>query len=477
MFGAQIIWNAIPFGCIRALNSFLPVETFEISAGVKLERDEETGLTKVTGRTPQTCRFSVRAHSRTETDPRTVFELLNAMRGMSGGIYVANGAAATLSSNLLSRIQTSDWKSLLTAGGAADMAKQMLIGSDMGGVPFLLTEVTQDAELDAHGNIYSSLIALNLIEDSNESQTGGLRVWINDKDVTDSLALESGTYEMHADGEADKLDLLFADTKNRWNKWKPGEKKTDTIKVTDGPVNTGKLYIDTLKPENGKYRVTAYSTPKKMFDVKSRSFTALSLPQLAVKIAKAHGLKVKTYDVPETAAAYTRQRSESDLAFLARTAAASGCAYLLFDGTLCLYLQKAIENGDPTRTITLSRTDTFTVTDDKKEAVARVELRNGKLTGVAEDASVESGKIHRETVTAAWADTAAANAAAAARLRSLNRSTRRAVLDMRMQRRLAAGSVINLLCSGWTGKAFVYRIRHDFAAKKSKIWVRRPLDY
>lgn len=475
MFGAQVIWNAIPFGCIRAANSFLPVEEFEISAGVKLEQDEETGLTKVTGRTPQTCRFSVRAHTLAGTDPRTVFEILSALRGKTAGVYIANGAAPTLAANLLATIQTSDWRKLFSGGGAVSLAKQLIAGT-AAGVQFMLTDVTQDAVADAHGNIYESKITLNLTENAPESQTGGLRIEINGEDVTESIALTAGTYEMHADGAADALDLLFADTADRWNNWNPGE-TGDTIRLTDGAVDTGKLYLDAIKPESGKYRLLAYSTPRTMFTTKSRSFTGLSLPQLAAKIAGEHGLTLKTYSVPETAAAYNQQRNESDLAFLSREAASNSCAFLIYDGALCLYAQKELETAAPAKTLTLSASDTLTATADKHAAASRVELRNGTETGTAEDPAAPGGRTHRETVTATWETTAAANAAAAARLREINRNTHRAEIETAMQRQLAAGSVISVDTAAWNGPAFIYRLRHDFSAKKSKIFIRRPLEY
>ena len=85
--------------------------------------------------------------------------------------------------------------------------------------------------------------------------------------------------------------------------------------------------------------------------------------------------------------------------------------------------------------------------------------------------------MHRETVTAAWANESAANAAAKAKLRELNKGSKTAKLTMSTYRGLAAGSVINLKCTGWNGKAFIYRIRHNLQKKTTDMWVRDPLNY
>lgn len=477
MFGAQVIWNGIPFGAIAGVNTFLPVEEFTCTAEAKIEPDAESGRSRVTGRELQTCCFSVRAIAECGTDPRITYELLRAMRGMSGGVYIANGVSNTLTIAALDAIQTSDWRKLFTADAAADLAKSLLIGTSMGGCQYILHNVTQSViRTLANGTITESVISLHLTEDAGQRQSGGLRVFVNDKDVTASIAVSAGHYEMHAEGEADRLELDFSDTKNEWSKWKP-DKNGDTVRVTDGAVNTGKMYIDSLKPTGGRYRLIAYSTPKKAFSVRSRSFSGISLSQLAGKIAGEYSLNCKTYGVPESPLSYLVQRGKSDLAFLADACSRCGCAFLVFNGDLCVYSQKYIEGREAAKILEPSRRDSVTVTDDGQGVYQRCELRNGNMTGTAEDAGVKNGKIYRESVKEHWQGIAAANAAAAAKLRELNKLGKRAEVEMPIQRQLAAGSVIDLRCKGWHGCAFVYRCRHDFLSKRSHIWMREPLNF
>ena len=477
MLGTQLIWNMVPFAPIRGTNTFLPVQSFQTSCAVKLEADEESGETKVTGRELQTASFSIRVQSVTGADPRTVFELLNAMRGQSSGIYIANGISMTLATAALDKLQTSDWRKLLSVGTAEEIAKGLLMGDKIGGVAFMLTSVSMDVRgTTAKGHIYDAVITLSFTEDAAQSQTGGLVVYFNDKDITSSIAVSSCVYEQHAEGEADSLQIVFADTKKEWEKWKPNP-QGDFVRITDGALDSGKMFLDTLKPESGKFKLQAYSTPKTAYSVKSRSFKDANLKQIARKIATEHKLNAKAYGVPEVPMKYIQQKGQSDLAFLHNICKRHGVSFIIYNGDLCLYSQKHIEGMEAARTITPSATDHFEVSDDKQAAIATVELRNGTFTGKATDNSIKTGKVHRETVTAAWANQSDANAAAKAKLRELNKGSKTAQLTLSTQRGLAAGSVINLLCTGWAGKAFIYRIRHNLQKKTSDLWVRDILNY
>lgn len=477
MLGIQLIWNMIPFAPLTGTNTFLPLQSFQTASEIKLEADEETGETKVTGRELQTASFAIRVQSVAGADPRTVFELLNALKGQSSGIYLANGIGATLAMAALDKLQTSDWRKLLSAGSVADIAKGLLMGAKIGDVPFMLTDVSMDANgITGRGHIYDATITLSFTEDAAQRQTGGLIVYFNDKDITKSIAVSSCIYDQHAEGEADSLQIVFADTKKEWEKWKPNP-QGDFVRITDGALDSGKMYLDTLKPESGKFKLQAYSTPKTAYSKKSRSFKNASLQQIARKIATEHGLKAKAYGVPEVQMKYIQQKGQSDLAFLQDICRRHGVSFIIYNGDLCLYSQKYIEGMEAARTLTPSASDHFEVTDDKQAAFQAVELRNGTFTGKATDSSIKTGKVHRETVTAAWANESDANAAAKARLRELNKGNKKAKLSMSIQRGLAAGSVINLLCVGWAGKGFVYRMRHNMQKKTTDLWVRDPLSY
>lgn len=479
----QIIWNGIPFGFLKGFGMYLPVQAFSMKTAVKIEADHETGRSKVTGHELQECNITLRAvnadcvDKKLSSNPRLVYEGLKLLKGMSGGIYISAGVASTLTDALLEALQTSDWQKMLTLDFAASLAKSLLFGTQVGDCDFMLTGVEMEATgIHPNGEIWEANITLTLTEDASQRQTGGLKVYVNDKEITESISVHGCVYESHAESCADTLEITFADTKNEWANWKPSD-QGDTVRVTDGSLDTGKMYIDRIDPKDGTYTLRAASVPKKMYAVKSRSFEKTTLPRLSSKIANEYGLDCKTYSVPEIQLAYLTQQGLSDLAFLQKQCDNAGCSFLVFDGALCVYSQSEIEGREASKTLALGMNDTCEVVSDAQSAYSSCELRNGTFTGSASDQSVTTGKVFRETVTASWASAADANSAAAARLRQLNKGTQRAEIEMGVQRQLAAGSVVRLVCSGWIGSAFLYRVRHDLLAKRSKIWARKPMTF
>lgn len=477
----QLIWNGVPFGFLKGLGTFLPVQAFSLRAGVKIEADHETGRSKVTGHELQECSITIRAMNvdridpKMSANPRLVYEALCKLKGISGPLYASAGTEATLTDALLAALQTSDWRQLLSLDFAKSLATSLLFGTQLGGVNFMLTAVEMEAtDVHPNGEIWKADITLTLVEDAAQRQTGGLRVYVNDVDITEQISVHGCIYETHAEGQADTLEITFADTKKQWANWKPSDQK-DIVRIEDGSLDSGDMFISRVEPQDGVYKLSAASVPKTMFAVKSRVFSSMSLPALAAKIAGDNKLECKTYSVPEVTMPYIAQQGESDAAFLHRICASSGCSFLVFNGDLCVYSQAAIEGREPSKTLTLAMGESCNIASDAQAAYQAVELRNGTYTGTASDPDITTGKVYREAVTASWASAADANAAAAARLRQLNKNTRRAELDMCTQRQLAAGSVVRILSTSWAGSAFIYRARHDLLAKRSKLWVRKPI--
>lgn len=486
MFGTQIIWNVIPFGPI--VGAFMPVTNFSCSAAVKIEEDEENGRTRVTGRELQTCDFTIKVSRSTGSNPRLIFEMLDQLKGFSGPLIMSSGAGLSLANNILDTLQTSDWSKYLTLDGAAELASSLLLGSGLGGVSFMLSRVEIVSEiLLSDGDIHTAEIHLGFIEDAGQRQSGGLRVFLNDKDITSKISVTECTYETFAGGEADTLVLKFADTKNEWADWKPkgaskkkdGDKagETDMVKITDGVVNSGNMFLESLRPEGGQYCLTAYSVPKAAFNKKSRSFEKLSLLQIAKKIAEDNKLGIKNYGVGEVKLPYVQQRNQSDLAFLAERCRLAGASFIIFDKSLCIFDEKTIENRAPAKIITLGLDADAKFSDDTLNAYSSAQVTNTSHTGKAEDKTIDSDKSYTEKVNENVLAAADMNRIGKAILRSVNKGKRTGEINMRTRRELAAGSVVTIMARGWQGAAFIYRCRHDLKRKRTRFWIRKPLDY
>ena len=100
-------------------------------------------------------------------------------------------------------------------------------------------------------------------------------------------------HEMFAEKQADTLVIRFNDTKGIWSKWQPAA--GDTVRFKEGASDTGKMFIHSMKPENGLFTIRAMSMPKTAKIRKSKSWEGVRFLQLANEFAGNHGLTFKKY--------------------------------------------------------------------------------------------------------------------------------------------------------------------------------------
>lgn len=280
---------------------------------------------------------------------------------------------------------------------------------------------------------------------------------------------------MYAASRSDELLVVFNDTSHRWDSWSPGNE--DDIEVVDGGARTGKMWVESVRPENGKMALRAFSTPPTAKDANSKSWENVKLLQLGAEIAGRHGLRFESYHVTDQLYEYVRQDNLPDFLFLEQRCALEGAAFLVFDGTLVLYGEAALEAQKPAGTIEATPDCKFEYNDNASAAYGKCEVVNGNMSG---SFSVSSGssKVLHKVLPLRMATQAEANRFAAGMLRYENKNSATGILPTGILRDYAAGSVAEIKTKGagsWNGSAFLYHVRHDYVAEKSKVFFRRPL--
>ncbi|MGN0996556.1 MAG: hypothetical protein ACI4PG_06585, partial [Candidatus Ventricola sp.] len=96
-------------------------------------------------------------------------------------------------------------------------------------------------------------------------------------DITDSVDIVSGVHLDAADGRADRLDMTMehADT---WFRWGPRE--DDELEIVHGGYRTGKLYLNAVIPEGGRFRVAATSAPSAARRKRTRCYEDMTFYQI-----------------------------------------------------------------------------------------------------------------------------------------------------------------------------------------------------
>ena len=155
-----------------------------------------------------------------------------------------------------------------------------------------------------------------------------MRLFYNETDIYNDVSVNYCVHEMHAERQADTLVIRFNDVKGVWSKWNPAA--GDVIRFTEGASDTGKMFIHSMKPENGLFTIRAMSMPLSGSTRKSKSWEGVRFLQLANEIAQNHGLTFQNYGCADQLYPYMRQENETDFALFSRLCTLEGCNIFCF---------------------------------------------------------------------------------------------------------------------------------------------------
>ncbi len=300
-----------------------------------------------------------------------------------------------------------------------------------------------------------------------------LKVLYNDKDITDAIDINSCIHNMYACSKADTLDMTFNDTNKVWDGW--NAEKGDLIEVICGIAKTGKMFINTVKPQNGSMILKASSIPLNAKEKKNKSWENVYTLQLAKEIADRHGLGFESYGVTDYLYSYVRQENESDFEFLQKRCELESLAFVVFDKKLILYSEKYLEEQEAAEEIELGNDSDYDYTDNALSGYGSMTIKNGNFTGVYSSSNGLS-KPGEEIIQTFMSSQDEANRFAKGILRQYNKKLSSGYWKNPIHRELSAGSVINLKTTGatsWNGKVFISQIRQDYVNSTSKTFFRK----
>lgn len=335
-----------------------------------------------------------------------------------------------------------------------------------------------DSVIDNFGQIRQATINLTFVEYPTQESSGDMQVIYKGKDIYPSISVMACEHNMYAESQADSLVLRFNDTSRQWDGWKVEQE--ETIEVIEGAARTGKMFIYDVTPANGVYTLKAFSIPPTSKNRTSKSWEKVHFKQLCKEVAERHGLSYEEHGVTDQVYEYVVQNNLPDFVFLDQRCKLEGCAFLVFDGKLVVYSEAALEATSPQMLLTLDTEADFNYSDNTAKSYKSAEVVNGSRTGTHAAATESGSRVLHKNISIPMTNQAEANRFAKNLLRLENKNQRAGVISWDIQRELAPGSVLQLKTQGaksWDGSAFIYKIRHDYIAERSKIFVRKPLKY
>ena len=304
-----------------------------------------------------------------------------------------------------------------------------------------------------------------------------MKFFYNGTDIYNDVSVNYCVHEMFAEKQADTLVIRFNDPKGVWSKWNPAA--GDVIRFKEGASDTGKMFIHSMKPENGLFTIRAMSMPKSGATKKSKSWEGVRFLQIGNEIAKNHGLTFQNYGCKDQVYPYLRQENETDFALFSRLCMLEGCQMLIFDGKLLAYNEQYIEKQTPAGTLKIDSNGNYSYQDNRAACYGSCEISSGSYSGKFKAPNATNTTVLRPDKAIPVTSNAEAARFAKGLLRNANKYGHTGQFSKSLLTGYAAASLLKLKtakASAWDGTVFVYKVRHDFVANKSTLYFRDLLE-
>ena len=304
-----------------------------------------------------------------------------------------------------------------------------------------------------------------------------MKLYYNGTDIYNDVSVNYCVHEMFAEKQADTLVIRFNDTKGTWSKWNPAD--GDVIRFTEGASDTGKMFIHSMKPENGLFTIRAMTMPKSGATKKSKSWEGVRFLQLANEIAGNHGLTFQNYGCTDQVYPYLKQENETDFAFFSRLCTLEGCQMLIYDGKLLAYNEQYIEGQTPAGTLVVEENGVFSYQDNRAACYGSCEVSSGSYSGKFKAPNAKNTAVLRPDKAIPVTSNAEAARFAKGLLRNANKYGHTGQFSKALLTGYAAASLLQLKtekASAWNGTVFLYKVRHDFVGNKSTLYFRDLLE-
>ena len=303
-----------------------------------------------------------------------------------------------------------------------------------------------------------------------------VKLILNGVDIFAQVSVRYCVHEMFAEKRADRLTVRLNDPGGMWSKWNPAP--GSAISFENGAAKTGKMFIHSLKPENGSYTIRALSMPMSGGARRSKSWAGVHFLQLANEIAARHSLTFENYGCKDQLYTYIAQENESDFSFFWRLCMLEGYQMLIYDGKLIAYNEQYIEGQAPAATLEIGEDGVFAYEDRTELAYGSAVVSSGNFSGTFKIAG-GSDRILKPGTGIKVTSNAEAARYARGLLRNENKGLSCGSFCRELMPGYAAASLIRLKttkATGWDGKIFVTGVRHDHVGNKSTIFFRKPLE-
>lgn len=143
-----------------------------------------------------------------------------------------------------------------------------------------------------------------------------MEIYYQGKDITDMVQVRKCIARDTSGGRCDSLEIEF-DNAAGWYNWGPEE--DDQIVVVCNGYDTGIMYLNTVLPEDGHFRILATALPCAARKKQYRSFTGKTIEEIMRACGMTSGMDFAIFGIDGQAVIpYIQQENEGAAAFLHR---------------------------------------------------------------------------------------------------------------------------------------------------------------
>ena len=157
-----------------------------------------------------------------------------------------------------------------------------------------------------------------------------MQIYYEGSDITDMVLTRKCISRDTAGNRCDSLDIEFENAAG-WYSW--GPKEDDQIVVTHNGYDTGIMYVNTILPEDGRFRLFATSLPCAARAKGYQSFCGKTIEEIMRVCAMSSGMDFQIFGIDgKTVIPYIQRENEGCAAFLQRMLKLEGAALKCVNG-------------------------------------------------------------------------------------------------------------------------------------------------
>jgi phage protein D len=286
------------------------------------------------------------------------------------------------------------------------------------------------------------------------------------KNISEYVDIAECIHREHSNNKCDCLEITLEHADD-WYQWKP--QIDDSISVSMDGYRTGKLYLNTIFPENDRFRIFATGLPRAGRTTGNESYTDTTLNDLIERCAGQSGMTGKLYGLDGTRHyVYLERSGESTAAFMSRILTLESACFKTVNGRFAGIGIESVQDGDPVQRITvLAGTSGVTHVKRADKLFSSLTIKTPYASATAYDDGAPSGNAVLRT------DIPAANAAEATRwarglLLNNNRSAETVRIETEFNPNLNAMVRVDLVSdSEMNGAWIVDETEHDLIRKRT----------